>query len=160
MLHTRVFSQHQIPFSSISSGGERTNNSSYSLTGNVGQTVIGNTANSVHKMQHGFWQLYYQNVIQNVKEEKLLPTVFKLEQNYPNPFNPSTIIKFAIPERINVVIKIYDILGGEITTLISQEMDIGWYEIKFNADNYSSGIFIYRMKAGNYVSTKKMLMVK
>jgi hypothetical protein len=160
MPHTQVFSQHQIPFASINSGGDNQFNSSYSVTGNAGQTVFSSAANSIYRMQHGFWQLYYQNVVQNVKEDNLSPTVFELEQNYPNPFNPSTIIKFATPERANVIIKIYDILGGEITTLINQEMDIGWYEIKFNADNYSSGIFIYRMHAGKYVSTKKMLMVK
>lgn len=160
MLCTLVFSQHQIPFSSISSGGERIVSSAYSLAGSVGQPMIDNTVSSIHKVQHGFWQMYYQNVIQDVTDEELLPTVYKLEQNYPNPFNPSTIIKFAIPERANVNIKIYDILGGEITMLINQEMDAGWYELKFNADNYSSGIFIYRMQAGNYISTKKMLMVK
>lgn len=159
-LQSQGITQHQIPFSAVSSGGERVVSSAYSLAGNVGQTVISNSSSSIHSVQHGFWQLYYQNVVQDVRDGISVPTVFKLEQNYPNPFNPSTIIKFAIPERVNVNIKIYDILGGEVTTLINQDMDAGWYELKFDAGNYSSGIFIYRMQAGNYVSTKKMLMVK
>ncbi|MBK7629196.1 MAG: T9SS type A sorting domain-containing protein [Ignavibacteriales bacterium] len=82
------------------------------------------------------------------------------EQNYPNPFNPTTKIKFAVPERSNVLIKIYDILGSEVATLINKEMDAGRYDVNFNANGYSSGIYLFRMEAGSYVSTKKMTLLK
>lgn len=92
------------------------------------------------------------------------PKDFVLSQNYPNPFNPSTVIKFGIPERTNVVIKIYDILGSESTTLLNQEMDAGWYEIEFQAalgnKPLASGIYFYQLKAGNFIQTKKMILSK
>ena len=155
-----VVAQNQIPFSLFSSGGILQSNTGYTVVGSVGQIFSGNAENSTHKIQTGFWQMYLQNVLLEVGNEAVLPTQFKLEQNYPNPFNPSTIIKFGIPERCNVLIKIYDLLGSEVTTLLNQELGIGWYDLTFNANGLSSGFYIYRMKAGNYISTKKMLMIK
>ena len=158
--HYHIFPQNQIPFKVISSGGGYQANSSYLLTSTVGQAISGNSESPAHKMQIGFWQLYLQNVLLDVNEDVVLPVEFKLEQNYPNPFNPSTIIKFGIPERSNVQITIYDLLGSEVTTLLNQELDKGWYDLTFNANGFSSGFYIYRMQAGNYISTKKMLMIK
>lgn len=155
-----ILSQHQIPFSVLSSGGTNQSNSSYNLVGTVGQAAIGNSNNATHQTQTGFWQLYYHSVISDVANEILLPLEFKLEQNYPNPFNPSTVIRFAIPERANVQLKVYDLLGGEVTTLLSEEKEAGWYNINFNAAELASGFYIYRINAGNYISTKKMLIIK
>ena len=160
LFHVQVFSQNQIAFSVLSSGGIQQSNSVYILNGSLGQTFISKCENNIHQAHAGFWQMYYQNVMVNVTDDDILPIEFKLEQNYPNPFNPSTIIKFGIPERANVLIKIYDVLGSEVKTLLNQEMDEGWYELLFKAAGYSSGIYIYRMQAGNYISTKKMLMLK
>ena len=159
-IHLQVFSQNQISFGVIGNGGEKQSNSSYIIVGTLGQSSTGNSANPINQSQAGFWAMYYQNIISKVEDDDILPNEYLLEQNYPNPFNPSTIIKFGIPERTNVVIKIYDVLGSEVTTLFNQETDIGWYEVQFNASNYSSGIYIYRMQTHNYISTKKMLMVK
>jgi len=159
-IHLQTFSQNQISFAVNGNGGGIQANSAYVIVGTLGQSSIDRGDNTIHQTQSGFWSMYSQNVLQDVEGENKLPTEYRLEQNYPNPFNPSTIIKFGIPERTNVVIKIYDILGSEVITLINQEMDIGWYEVQFNASNYSSGIYIYRMQAGNYISTKKMLLVK
>ena len=158
--HLQIFPQNQIAFSVLSSGGGQQSNSAYIINGSLGQTIIGKCENAINQAQAGFWQMYYQNVIVNVTDDDILPVEFKLEQNYPNPFNPSTIIKFGIPERSSVLIKIYDVLGSEVKTLLNQEMDKGWYELLFNAAGYSSGIYIFRMQAGNYISTKKMLMLK
>ena len=160
LFHLQVFSQNQIAFSVLSSGGEQQTNSAYTLNGSLGQAIIGKCENTINQAQAGFWQIYYQNVMVNVTEDDIMPIEFKLEQNYPNPFNPSTIIKFGIPERSNVLIKIYDPLGSEVRTLINQEMDRGWYSIEFNAAGLASGFYIYRMQAGSYVSTKKMLVLK
>jgi hypothetical protein len=160
LFHPQIFSQNQISFSVLSSGGTQQTNSAYILNGTLGQVIIGNCENTVHQAHAGFWQLYYQSVLVNVDDDSNLPKEFKLEQNYPNPFNPSTIIKFGIAERRNVQIKIFDVLGSEVKTLVNQEMDAGWYELLFNAAGYSSGFYIYRMQAGNYISTKKMLMIK
>lgn len=85
---------------------------------------------------------------------------FSLEQNYPNPFNPSTTIKFAIPERNFVTIKVYDVLGNEVATLVNEEKPTGEYEVEFSGKELPSGIFFYKLEAGKYSETKKMILVK
>jgi len=95
------------------------------------------------------------------------PKEFKLEQNYPNPFNPTTTIQYQIPASPNaskggafVSLKIYDILGSEVVTLVNEEQQPGYYEVEFNASHLASGMYVYRLQAGEYISTKKMLMIK
>jgi acyl-homoserine lactone acylase PvdQ len=89
-----------------------------------------------------------------------VPTVFSLEQNYPNPFNPSTTIKYSIPEKSIVTLKVYDILGAEIETLINEEKPAGNYELKSNAANLPSGVYFYQLEAGGYMAVKKMILLK
>ena len=88
------------------------------------------------------------------------PNSFQLFQNYPNPFNPSTNFKFSIPKESKVILKVYDMLGREIETLVNEEKSIGTYELTWNAINLPSGVYFYRLKAGNYISTKKMIFMK
>ncbi|NWF48966.1 MAG: T9SS type A sorting domain-containing protein [Ignavibacteriaceae bacterium] len=92
-------------------------------------------------------------------------TSFKLEQNYPNPFNPSTTIKFTVSSNVkgemsNVSLKVYDILGNEIETLVNEEKLSGNYQVTFDASKLASGVYFYRMQAGSYFQTKKMILVK
>ena len=89
-----------------------------------------------------------------------LPTEFKLEQNYPNPFNPETRIRYQVSSISPVTLKIYDILGNEVTTLVNEQKELGYYEVDFNAVSFASGVYIYRLQAGNYISTKKMILMK
>jgi photosystem II stability/assembly factor-like uncharacterized protein len=88
------------------------------------------------------------------------PTNYTLTQNYPNPFNPNTKIKYSIPQSSNVVIKVYDILGNEIETLVNEERPTGTYEITWYAENLPSGVYFYRLQAGDYVETKKMVLLR
>jgi len=88
------------------------------------------------------------------------PITFELFQNYPNPFNPTTTIKYGIPERTFIELIIYDILGKEVELLISEEQEAGYYEINFNAAILSSGIYLYRLQAGDFIQTKKMILLK
>ena len=85
---------------------------------------------------------------------------FKLEQNYPNPFNPSTKIKFQIPVSGFVNLKVYDVLGTEVATLVNEEKFAGSYEVQFNASEFPSGIYFYTLKAGDFIQTKKMILIK
>jgi hypothetical protein len=85
---------------------------------------------------------------------------FKLEQNYPNPFNSTTTIIYEIPELSFVTLRIYDILGNEITTLINEEKDLGNYQIEFDGSVLSSGIYFYQLKTGSFLETKKMILIK
>ena len=93
-------------------------------------------------------------------ENNIYPTEFRLEQNYPNPFNPSTKIRYSIPQSSKVVIKLFDILGNEIETLINEEKPAGTYAVEFDAITLPSGVYFYQLRAGNFVETKKMLLLK
>jgi len=99
----------------------------------------------------------------DVEYEDALLTEFSLSQNYPNPFNPSTKIKFTIssaPGGGFTSLKVYDVLGKEITTLINEEKPSGEYEIEFNGNRLTSGIYFYQLRAGSFIQTKKMLLIK
>jgi hypothetical protein len=89
-----------------------------------------------------------------------LPKEFKLEQNYPNPFNPETRICYQVPETKQISLKVYDILGREVMTLVDGKQEAGYYEIKFNGRNLSSGIYIYRLTGENVNLVKKMVFIK
>ncbi|MBI3125461.1 MAG: T9SS type A sorting domain-containing protein [Ignavibacteriales bacterium] len=89
-----------------------------------------------------------------------LPVSYELKQNYPNPFNPTTEIAFTLANQENVSLVVYNIIGQEVATLISSPMSAGAHTVKFNAANLSSGIYLYRLKAGNFVSIKKMILLK
>jgi len=102
-----------------------------------------------------------------IVEVEIAPTKFSLQQNYPNPFNPGTSIQFAISSlptgqagRQFVTLKVYDVLGKEIATLVNEEKSAGSYETEFNASHLASGIYFYQLRAGDYVETKKMILMK
>ena len=88
------------------------------------------------------------------------PNQFELFQNYPNPFNPITTIKYQIPEPSFITIKIYDVLGNEIATLLNEEKSSGSYEVEFGASGLASGIYLYKLQSGKQIDTKKMLLIK
>jgi len=95
-----------------------------------------------------------------VKEKTVIPKEFSLAQNYPNPFNPSTTISYQLPQNGLVTLKVYDVLGNEVATLVNEEKPAGNYEAKFDASNLSSGTYIYKISAGNFIQTKKMILMK
>jgi len=94
------------------------------------------------------------------KEENILPSEYSLSQNYPNTFNPTTKIRYEIPEGSFITIKVYDVLGREISTLLNEEKPAGSYEVEFEASQLTSGIYFYRLQAGSFVETKKMVLMK
>jgi hypothetical protein len=85
---------------------------------------------------------------------------YELTQNYPNPFNPNTTIKYQIPKTSIVTLKVYDILGAEVATLVNEEKNPGKYEVSFNATRLASGVYIYRLIAEKFISSKKMILLK
>lgn len=89
-----------------------------------------------------------------------LPAEFKLSQNYPNPFNPSTSIAFTVPQKSDVAIRIYDLLGREVALVASGVREAGNYTVAFNAGNLPSGIYFYKLIAGEFVETKRMILAK
>ncbi|QQS36630.1 MAG: SBBP repeat-containing protein [Ignavibacteriales bacterium] len=105
--------------------------------------------------------LHLNNTVDVKDEGSLLsPKEFQLAQNYPNPFNPITTIQYSIPQRSNVVLKVYDVLGNEVAVLVNEEKYRGVYSVNFDASQYASGIYLYRIQAGSFVETKKMILIK
>jgi len=99
-------------------------------------------------------------VATDVDDENIVITDYMLSQNYPNPFNPATTIEYAVPKISKTTLKIYDILGGEITTLVNEEKHAGIYQIDWDASDLSSGIYFYQLKSGDFIQTRKMLLLK
>jgi hypothetical protein len=89
-----------------------------------------------------------------------LPQQYFLNQNYPNPFNPITTISYSLPKRSLVQIKIFDILGKEIATLVNEQKSTGTYSVQFNGSALASGIYFYKMQAGSFTETKKLILLK
>ena len=99
-------------------------------------------------------------VVTRIGEKLLLPSVISLEQNYPNPFNPATKVKYSIPKEAQVILKVYDLLGNEIITLVNEQKPAGTYDITWHAANLPSGVYFYQFKVGDFIQTKKMILLK
>jgi hypothetical protein len=101
-----------------------------------------------------------KSYVRNINFVVSAPVDFELFQNYPNPFNPSTSIKYSIPKSVLVTLKIYDVLGKEITTLVNEKEEAGLHKIEFNPTNLSSGVYFYTLKTEGFLQTKKMILIR
>lgn len=132
--------------------------------GEAVDSVINNTSFS-HRKQYNIFgdpsiTLKYDITAGIYPPVTSIPSEYKLEHNYPNPFNPSTIIRFSLPKDDFVQLKVYDVLGNEISTLINRRIKAGRHEVEFNAEDLSSGIYFYSLKASNFKQTYKMVLIK
>ena len=130
-------------------------------------TKINNAGDIIGEVRDGktFLQSYLlrQGNVTDVRTDmpvKEIPTQYLLAQNYPNPFNPTTSIRFDIPTASRVTLKLFNVLGQEVATLVQEEKVAGSYEAQWNADRFSSGVYFYRLTAGSFTSVKKMLLLK
>lgn len=130
-------------------------------------TVIIRDGNIANQFLQEFAARYYQfggndSILVSVEETGGVPAAFALEQNYPNPFNPSTVIRFSLPDGINgmVELRMYDMLGREVATLVNDRLQAGNYRIEVNGAHLASGVYVYRLKAGSMVAVRKMMLVK
>ena len=101
-----------------------------------------------------------QNNVTSIENGFISPTLFELSQNYPNPFNPSTKISFSIPNSEYVTLKVYDVIGNEIATLVNENLSAGTYSYNFDASKLTSGIYFYKLQAGKFSETRKMILTK
>jgi hypothetical protein len=123
--------------------------------------IVGASGDHDNGLNSGSAYIYHGFVPVNVDDEQSgNPTHFSLMQNYPNPFNPKTKINYQIPKISFVTIKIYDVLGNEIATLVNEENSGGSYYVEFDATALPSGVYFYQLKAGNFIETKKMVLLK
>ncbi len=104
---------------------------------------------------------YQEIIVLDVKDNNSLPTEFSLQQNYPNPFNPSTTIEYVIPNGVRnlVTLKVYDLLGNEVTTLVNEEKSAGTYQVVFDASALTSGIYFYKLQASSFSQSRKMILL-
>jgi len=108
-----------------------------------------------------YWTDSTQVIITGVEEELIeVPTEYLLSQNYPNPFNSSSVIKYSVSKSSHVSLKIFNTLGEEIEALVNEEKPVGTYELNWNAANLPSGVYFYRLQAGDFVQTRKMILLK
>jgi hypothetical protein len=112
------------------------------------------------------WTLNVITSPTSVQQLSSLPTEFALHQNYPNPFNPTTVIRYQLPVRQDgilsnyVTLKIFNLLGQEVATLVNEVKQAGRYEVSWVASGFASGVYLYRLQAGNYIDTKKLILLK
>ena len=107
----------------------------------------------------GVWK--YTDVLNGVNPNNTTtPSNFVLEQNYPNPFNPSTTINYSIPKSSFVTLKVYDVLGNEVKTLVNEQQSVNNYSITADFSNLTTGVYYYTLKAGDFTSTKKLMLIK
>lgn len=141
-----------------------TNNSSYSYSPSV--SVSGTVLHVVWRdNRDGNYEIYYKRNptgnlvgIENISSE--IPEEFSLSQNYPNPFNPKTVISFQLSVDSKVLIKVYDVQGKEVETLLNERMNAGTYEVSFDASHLSSGVYFYRLTTDGFIETKSMMLIK
>ncbi len=154
-----AFAQYTIQSSVIGAGGGPASNSTYSMNGTIGQSVVGTINGSQYSVGQGFW--HSLNFTNDVKPPVRSADGYSLEQNYPNPFNPSTTIVFSIPERQKVTLRIMNLLGEVVAKPIDGEsLDAGTYQYEYQALGIPSGTYIYRLEAGNFVKSRKMVLTK
>jgi len=159
--HSSLNAQIKLTQYVVGNGAATISGSSNVSSVTIGQPIIGNTSNTLHSNNIGFWYQYTE-IISDV-EEKLsneIPIEFQLYQNYPNPFNPSTTIRYGLPKESKVSLEVYNILGERVTQLVNQQLKAGYHEVEFNNSSHSSGIYFYRIQAGDFVETKKMILLK
>jgi hypothetical protein len=151
--------QFSIVSSVIGSGGGPSAGGAFILDGTIGQAIIGPVTGGSFTDNQGFW--YTLNEPNSVKPLAVLPNGFSLGQNYPNPFNPSTTMRFSVPERTKVTMRVLNLLGEEVARVIDGETyGAGTYEVDFVAKDLPSGTYVYRLEAGNIVMTKKMVLMR
>ncbi len=139
----------------VSGHGTTTQPQTYSFT----DDVTGISANTIY---YRLKQIDFDGTFEysNIVEVDVIPVEFSLSQNYPNPFNPSTKITYTLALKSAVTLKVYDAIGSEVRTLVNQEQEAGSYEINFDAASLTSGVYLYKIIAGDFVSVKKMLLLK
>jgi len=141
-------------------------------------SLITDTVRTVYSLQSGqtyYWRVRAHNfkgwgpfsevwsfsvLITGVGGHEEIPIEFSLSQNYPNPFNPSTVIRYGLPERAHVRLEVFNLLGQSVAVLVDAEKEAGWHEVELGGSEYSSGVFFYRLEAGSWVMTKKLLMLR
>ena len=152
--------QYNIQNSVLGNGGAVVTDAEYTLASTIGQSAIDITQDASNINQAGFW--YQSGGLLTIVEQNtnVLPAKFRLDQNFPNPFNPTTTIRFAIPEPAFVTLKLYDLHGREVVTLVNKEMSSGEFDVIFDATGLASGVYFYRIQTEEFTQFRKLMLLK
>jgi hypothetical protein len=136
-------------------------NGSVGVHASIGQTSVGSAVILNVAVQSGFLtNPVIRGPLTSVEDSRVEALEFSLAQNYPNPFNPSTTIKFELQKSSQVTLSVFDVLGREVSVLVNERRDAGVHEVKLDASSLSSGVYFYRLQAGDFVQTRKLLLVR
>lgn len=138
-------------------GGGGLSGASYGLRATVGQPVVGVAAGSNYKNRYGYW---YGGYATATAAKQTVPGVYRLDQNIPNPFNPTTTIRYAVPRPARVTLRVFDVGGREVATLVDGEQAAGVHEVRWNAAGLASGVYFYRLRSDGFTKTKKLVLLK
>ncbi|MFC1572906.1 T9SS type A sorting domain-containing protein [Candidatus Eisenbacteria bacterium] len=158
LLSPNAAAQHEIPRSVMGNGGGERSGGSYTLGGTLGQAAVGHMAGS-YTHEIGFW---YPSAVpgSGVDDYSGIPTDFSLGASFPNPIRSTARLDFAVPERAHVEIKLYDITGRRLQTLVDSQIDPGVHTVQLSAAGLSGGIYFLRMTAGQFVQTRRLSLLK
>ena len=143
--------------------GESSNWNEFTITGIYAHDSLNGvlSVDAPHSDNDGTVRLIRKGIVTGVRTPNpSIPAFYILKQNYPNPFNPSTVIRYQIAEKSNVSLKVFDLLGREVATLVNEVKSAGSYTATFNATNLSSGVFFYRLQTGSFTDTKRLVLLK
>jgi len=164
IVKNEAFSQTSVvSWSSFNMGFAVPKSSSTTVCSAVGQAFVGSMQQTNTRIESGFLAhplICMITAIEEVKKDESLPSIYELKQNYPNPFNPSTTIQFALPKTSAVTLKIIDMLGREIATLVDEKLPAGEHKVVFDTRSLPSGVYYYRLQAEEFSETRKLMLVR
>ena len=162
VLPAMLFAQNSaVRWSCFDMGFARSSAVAWEIRSAVGQNFVAGTSSGNTQITSGFLaDTLLRGTLVSVREDGIIPEAFALSQNYPNPFNPSTTIQFTIVNRQLTIVKVYDVLGREVATLVNEVKDPGLHTVAFDAVGLASGSYFYRIVAGQYVAVRKMIVLK
>lgn len=145
-------------------GGSTAAGGSHQIFGTLGQPVVGKVANSTYTLHSGVGHVVHgirwTDVPVEIGYEASLPRDYRLDQNYPNPVNPTTTIRFALPKQVPVTLTVYNLLGQTVSTLVEGNLPPGEYQITLNAMDLPTGLYLYRLRAGRFTQSRKLVLLK
>lgn len=162
LLPALLFAQNTaVRWSCFDMGYGRSSAADWEIGSAVGQNVVSGTSTGNTRIISGFLaDTLLRGTLVSVSASDMLPEAFTLRQNYPNPFNPSTTIQFAVAHRQLTIVKVYDLLGREVATLVDGVKDPGLHTVMFDASGLASGSYFYRIIAGDNIAVKKMIVLR
>ena len=152
--------QDKIQNSVLGNGGLPVGDAHHRIHGTAGQALVGTVQDASFISGAGYWFQTLGFVTSVEPIPGIPPTEFRLDQNYPNPFNPVTTLRFAVPEPSIVKLMLYDLMGREIAVLMDEPLESGEYNFVFDAADLPSGVYIYRIQAGDFLMTRRLVLMK